>query len=229
MKPLTAKPLTALLGIAAFACSVSSAQAAEGPYVSFQAGGSFLSDADNVGAGLTIESSFDTGFGLAGAAGYSFKNGIRLEGEVSYRRISLDKLTITNDGGLGVALGVGSLDGLSLSADGNVSALGFMANAFYDFRLGNSVKPYVGGGVGLARLSINDVAVLGVTIVDDDDTVFAYQVSGGVGFEVTPATTIFLDYRYFATADPSFSDVLGGGFNSEYASHNVSVGLRYNF
>ena len=169
------KPLTALLGIAAFACSISFAQAAEGPYVSLQGGGSFLSDADNVGGGISIESSFETGYNVSGAAGYSFKNGIRLEGEISYRRNSLDKLTITADGGVGVALGVGSLNGISADADGNVSALSFMANAFYDFRLANSVKPYVGGGIGVARLSINDAAVLGITLVDDDDIVFAYQ------------------------------------------------------
>lgn len=217
-------------GAAALALVLSSAQAAEGPYVSLQGGASFLSDADNVGGGVSIESSFETGFGLAGAVGYGIRNsGIRVEGEVSYRRNGLDKLTITNDGGVGAALGVGSLNGLSLAADGNVSALSGMVNAFYDFRLANRVKPYVGGGVGVARLSINDAAVLGVTVVDDDDIVFAYQVGGGVGFEATPATTIFLDYRYFATADPSFSDVLGGAFESEYASHNVSVGLRYNF
>ena len=215
---------------AALALVLSSAQAAEGPYVSLQGGASFLSDADNVGGGISIESSFETGFGLAGAVGYGIRNsGIRVEGEVSYRRNGLDKLTVTNDGGVGAALGVGSLNGLSLAADGNVSALSGMVNAFYDFRLANRVKPYVGGGVGVARLSINDAAVLGITVVDDDDIVFAYQVGGGVGFEATPTTTIFLDYRYFATADPSFSDVLGGAFESEYASHNVSVGIRHNF
>lgn len=217
-------------GAAALALVLSSAQAAEGPYVSLQGGASFLSDADNVGGGISIESNFETGFGLAGAVGYGIRNsGIRVEGEVSYRRNGLDKLTVTNDGGVGAALGVGSLNGLSLAADGNVSALSGMVNAFYDFRLANRVKPYVGGGVGVARLSINDAAILGVTVADDDDIVFAYQVGGGVGFEATPKTTIFLDYRYFATADPSFSDVLGGAFESEYASHNVSVGLRYNF
>ncbi len=215
---------------AALALVLSSAQAAEGQYVSLQGGASFLYDATNVGGGISIESVFDTGFNVAVAVGYGIRNSaIRVEGEVSYRRNDLDKLTITNDGGAGVAAGVGSLNGLSLAADGDVSALSGMVNAFYDFQLANSVKPYVGGGIGVARLSINDAAVLGITVVDDDDIVFAYQVGGGVGFEATPTTTIFLDYRYFATADPSFSDVLGGAFDSEYASHNVSVGIRHNF
>lgn len=221
-------------GAAALALVLSSAQAAEGPYVSLQGGASFLSDADNVGAGLNLESSFEMGFVLAGAVGYDIRNsGIRVEGEVSYRRNGLDKLTLTDDGGVGAALGVGSLNGLTLETDGNVSALSVMANVFYDFRLARRVKSHVGGGVGVAHLSIDDAAILGVTVIDDDDIVFAYQVGGGVGFEVTPATTIFLDYRYFATLDPTFSFFplggLGVAFDSEYASHNVSVGIRYNF
>ena len=41
---------------------------------------------------------------------------------------------------------------------------------------------------------------------------------------------IDLGYRYFATSDPEFDDDLGlGGFESEYKSHNVSLGLRMNF
>lgn len=231
MRPVALKRIFGLL-CAALALVLSSAQAAEGPYVSLQGGASFLSDADNVGGGISIESSFETGFGLAAAVGYGIRNSaIRVEAEVSYRRNDFDKLTITNDGG------DGSFNDLSFVADGNISALGVMANVFYDFRLGHRVKPYVGGGIGVARLSIDNAAILGGTVVDDDDTVFAYQVGGGVGFEVTPATTIFLDYRYFATADPSFlffPDILGVGgigvaFDSEYASHNVSIGLRYNF
>ena len=229
MRPVTLKRSFGLLCVP-LALVLSPAQAAEGPYVSLQAGASFLSDADNAGGGVSIESSFDTGFNVGGAIGYGIRNsGIRIEGEVSYRVNDLDNLTVTNDGGVGAALGVGSLNGLSLAADGDVSALSGMVNVFYDFQLANSVKPYVGGGIGVARLSINDAAVLGITLVDDDDIVFAYQVGGGVGFEATPTTTIFLDYRYFATADPSFSDVLAGAFDSEYASHNVSVGIRYNF
>ena len=198
-------------------------------YASGQGGVNMLSDADNREAGVSIESSHDTGWLVGGAIGRRFPGGLRAEGEVAYRRNSLDTLTVTNDGGIGVALGVGSLNGLSLDAEGNVSALSFMLNLFYDFSTGVGIVPYLGGGVGLARVSANDVKVLGVTVVDDSDTVFAFQIGAGLSFPITPAADLFVDYRYFRTADPRLTDTTGASFDSEYQSHSISGGVRVKF
>ena len=153
-----------------------------------------------------------------------------MEGEVSYRKNDLDKFDVTN-----VTLaGIGSFDNLgSLDADGDVLALGFMANGWYDFDTGSPWKPFVGGGLGIARISLNDVTAtaFGVTVplADDKDWVFAYQVGAGIGYEVTPTTTVSLGYSFFATADPDFTDVTGIPFDAEYQSHNIEIGLRFGF
>lgn len=100
-----------------------------------------------------------------------------------------------------------------------------MANAYYDFKNSSIVTPYIGGGIGFANVNVGDGNVGGVQVwADDDDTVFAYQLAIGTGFDVTKELTIDLGYRYYATQDPSFELV-----DAEYSSHNVMVGLRYRF
>lgn len=188
---------------------------AQSPYLSVNVGGTWLDDADNVSKldGEKVKSEHDTGFNVGAAAGYDFGMG-RAELEIAYRQNDMDKFT---------------LEGISVNAGGDVSALSFMANGYFDIHNQSPVTPYIGAGIGLARVSVNDVTVLGEKIADDSDTVFAYQLAAGVGWEFMPNLTLDLGYRYFATADPEFNDVEGDKFESEYKSHNLSVGLRIAF
>jgi len=199
----------------------STAFAASGPYLSVQVGGTWLEDAnvdyDNPFF-IDDEVEFDTGFNVGLAAGYDFGMA-RLEGEVAYRQNDVDKINI---------------DGEDFNGDGDASALSFMLNGYLDIETGSPVTPYLGAGLGVANVSANDVQVevpgFGkFDFVDDDDTVFAYQFSAGVAFALNEAMAIDLGYRYFATSDPEFDDTGLGGFESEYKSHNVSLGLRMNF
>jgi opacity protein-like surface antigen len=210
---------------------MSNAAAADsGWYVGGQAGASFLEDAENSGSGSDITSTTKNGYSLAGGAGFRFGNGLRADAELGYRRHGFDSLQIRADGGLGAAFGVGSLNGSTLKATGHLSALSLLGNLWYDLDLGSVVKPYVGGGLGAARISATNIAVAGVTIVNGSDTVLAFQLGAGVGYEIIPAATLSLDYRYFRTADPTFKDlVLGTSFRSEYHAHDIRLGVRYQF
>src|SRR3546814_11335928 len=62
-----------------------------------------------------------------------------------------------------------------------------------------------------------------------DDTGFAWQLGGGLGFLVNDRMTVSLDYRYAGTSDPEYKTSDGGKLKSEYQSHNVGLGLRYAF
>lgn len=184
--------------------------AAVGPYVSGQVGATFLQDADfSASGGLTGETSFDTGFNLGVAGGYDF-GPARVEGEVAYRLNDVDEYQVN---GLGTFAG-----------DGDVSTLSLMANGFWDIETGSRVTPYLGAGIGVAQVSMDDPSVP----MDDDDTVFAYQLAAGVAFDLNPSLALDLGYRYFATSDPEFDDA-AGTFETEYMSHNLSLGLRYTF
>jgi OOP family OmpA-OmpF porin len=74
-----------------------------------------------------------------------------------------------------------------------------MANLFYDFNRGGRLEPYIGVGVGAARINLgaNDQRHRRPSYADGEDTVLAYQ--GLVGFAVGLGEQWDLDigYRYF--------------------------------
>ncbi|MEQ8193965.1 MAG: outer membrane beta-barrel protein [Rhodospirillales bacterium] len=203
----------------------SGAAKADNWYLNISAGGTFLQDADNAGtsSGLSVENTFDAGPVVIGAIGRKFKNGFRFEGELSYRQNDIDKFTSVNAGGTTISLGSG------LSGDGDVSSFGFMLNGAYDFMAGKKWSPFIMAGIGGAHLSINDASVAGVALADDSTTVFAYQVGTGINYNFNDKIALGISYRYFGTADPSFSDSTGAEFESEYSSHSVLAGLTFSF
>ena len=203
---------------------------ASGWYVVGAGGVSYLQSADNTfdDPPVDVKSSYKTGWVAVGGAGYAFSNGLRIEAEAGYRHVRLKKLDIREDGGLGAVLGVGSLNGVTTRAYGTESALSGMLNAWYELDTGTPVGVYVGGGIGIARISIDNVKTGGPVIVDDTDTVFAYQVGAGVSYAFTPKARATLEYRFFGTTQSRFTDI-SGDFNSEFHNHSVLLGARIGF
>ena len=80
--------------------------------------------------------------------------------------------------------------------------------------------PYIGGGLGFARVSVNDLSILGIPSTDDDDSVFAYQLGAGAAWEIDPNLAVTFDYRWFATQDLEMTNLAGVGFKAEVSSHN---------
>ncbi len=118
---------------------------------------------------------------------------------------------------------------------GDFQALTFKANAFYDIDLGFAWKPYVGGGIGLTKVSVDvSSGTTGNVLVDDSETVFSYQVGGGVGYEFPlpegRSVTLSLDYRYFDAGSPTFTGHDSNlDFDASISGNYVGVGLRYGF
>jgi opacity protein-like surface antigen len=223
------------LGILILAPGTAGAQTAEdqlkGLYFELRGGGVLLDDADNSGPGFTgdfvVESEFDPGLVVDGAVGYAHRSGLRGEVAFGYRTNDLDRLALVEDGGLGAFLGLGSLNGLSSSdVDGEAQMISVMANGFYDFDLGNGIRPFLGAGIGAGFYDL-EAELLGVELVDDRDTVFAYQGLAGVSYAMTRDVSVGVLYSYFATGDPSLSDAAGGSFDSEYSSHSLMLSIRF--
>ena len=122
----------------------------------------------------------------------------------------------------------------SQSVDGNFSMLAFMVNVDYDFDTGSRWVPYVGGGLGVATISLDTETAQGRSLADDSDTVFAYQVGAGLGYEFPleegRSITVSLDWRYFRTQDPTFTgDVTGNEFDVGISGHDIGISLIYGF
>lgn len=182
-----------------------SAEATVGTYVSGNLGLAMPTDSDSTFSGfpgLTVNTSYDTGWALGAALGYNFGN-TRLEGEVAYQKAAEDKIS---------ALGV------TLDSTADISALSFLVNGYYDFTNSSAFTPYLNAGLGFAKIKWTDDEY------SVDDTVFAYQVGAGVGYTLSKNVTLDAKYRYYATADTKFD-----AETRDFASHNLLFGVRVNF
>ena len=197
----------------------SSALAVEGMYVSGNVGAVALSDSDVSVDGYSgsLDLGYDTGYALTVAVGRKVEY-VRLEGELGYRATDMEGYNYTDSS-------------ITASLGGDVKALSFMVNTYFDINTGTSFTPFIGGGIGFANIDAEVTGTLeedGEVVLEgsegDDDTVFAYQVIAGVAFAMTDNTFLDLSYRYFATSDPEFGDIRG-----EYGGHNLMLGLRYSF
>lgn len=168
-----------------------------------------LQDTDLTESGVSRETTFDSGFGFGGGGGYDF-DFLRVEGEIVYRRNDVNKVSTAQ---------YGNVDG-----SGDLSALSFMLNGFYDFKNRTFITPYIGGGMGVALLDLSTVTAETIRISGGDDTVFAYQLEAGFNNAINESMSFDIGYRYFSTTDPSL-----GGTDAEYKSHNLVIRFRYVF
>jgi OmpA-OmpF porin, OOP family len=154
--------------------------------------------------------------------GYDFGR-IRLEGELAYRRANVKRTTISSGGS-----NFAGLTGQSTSS-GDVAALAWMGNAIVDLLPHSRWTPYVGAGLGGVRLELENYAALGTTFVHQSAMQLAYQGIAGVRYQVAPAVSLTLDYRYFTATKADIRDTKGATFKVPYASHNVMLGIAYHF
>jgi opacity protein-like surface antigen len=127
--------ITKTVALAALMASTAgAAYATEGWYGRADVGYSTDGSVDFGSAGdYDLENDWSQHLGL----GYAWANGFRTEGELSHRY---------NDFGE---------DGTPPLADGNVHAWAAMLNGYYDFNRGGNIQPYIGLGVGAARLNLS--------------------------------------------------------------------------
>jgi len=205
-----------LIALAPFAAQAQS-KASDGVYVSLGAGWNKVLDADLKTGGLSGKSTFEDGYAIIGAVGYGWGNGFRTEFEGGYRNNDQKSAT---------------LGGVRFANKGSYSALTGMANVIYDLNLGG-FTPYVGAGVGVARVGLNTASTRGQ--IDDYDMQFAYQGIAGVAFGLTENIKLDLGYRYINTLKPSFmagnstTGPTGNTIRSEYGAHTVLLSIRYEF
>ncbi len=176
-----------------------------GWYGSINAGIAASNNYSRSANGLTTgEFVFDRGFAVDGTIGYDF-NPFRVEGELSWRQFGLDNVGFSQGSG-----DYAVLNGLSFPIEGHMSSLGFMVNGWYDIDTGSQWTPFVGGGIGRARVKgeASSFTADGISYpfnLSGSEWVFAYQIGAGVAYQITEKASLQVGYRYFTTDKFSFS------------------------
>lgn len=218
--------------------STTAAQAASGPYVQIFGGPNFLPSYDvEIGDELgEIDPDYETGYNVGGAVGYRFSDFFRLEGEIGYQRHDIAR---------GDAVGAGQLVS---DLNGNAEILSGMINGYVEGDFGLPLRPFLGIGGGVARVSLNNFGLSLMTppvpflppetievadVVDDEDTVPAAQIILGLGYDFTEHVTAAVSYRFFAGFGAEFEtaaieDAIDAErFGGDFYSHSARAELRY--
>ena len=188
-------------------------------------------------------------FGSAGifdvGVGYAFTNWFRADVTAQWRGKS-------NFTGLDVATGTGPFAGF-VGTDiytATKSEFLFLANAYFDLGTWWSVTPFIGGGIGTARVSIADFSDTGDFINGGaqfhslnyagqaSKWNFAWAAHAGLAYRVTPSVTLELAYSYIdlgsGITGPSYSfDQVTNTTHAPFAfhditSHDLTLGVRWN-
>ena len=165
------------------------------------------SDIDNMpeNAGAA-EMSFDSGFLGTFAVGYDLASPFRVEGEYGWQKNDLDRLSYKNQ--------FGNFD------QGDFKVQSLMVNGYYDIDTGSAWIPFVGAGIGWAKVDLNTPALP----LGDNDDVFAYQIMAGVAYAISDQLFVDAQYRFFGTQDAT---IQGADFSTQ--SNDLMLGIRYNF
>ncbi|MDE1935437.1 outer membrane protein [Bradyrhizobium sp.] len=188
---------------------------------------------------------FDTGGIYQLGAGYQFNHWFRVDVTGQYRG----------------AANFHGLDLISYPAGGGVTGYGadvynasksewlFLANAYVDLGTWWCITPYIGAGIGTARVQVanftdsgvvNNGAGAGPSLVSaatGSQWNFAWAVHAGLAYQVTPNMAIDLSYSYVNLGngttgiDGAFDGSVGGHvfqFNN-ITSQDVMLGVRWNF
>jgi opacity protein-like surface antigen len=169
--------------------------------------------------------STDLGGGAAWstAVGYQYA---RTRTELEYRRFDLDADEVALTGGAVPS---------TVTDAGEVTAQAVMANVYFDLVNSSRLTPYIGAGVGGARVE-NELG--------ERDAAFAYQGRAGVEFELSPSLSAGVEFSYFRTvevvygpeefdtsipATPAFSPDFQRLDGDHFASSSVMASLRLVF
>ncbi len=161
----------------------------------------------------TSQYSYDLkdGFTVGAAYGRHIGNGFRAESELSY---VANDMSSTSDG----------FGDFHLTS-GHVRSLFLLGNIWKDFRLTDTVQPYIGVGLGTAYLDFKDVDY---NSVNDTGFAFAGQIGAGVRVALSEKLALDASYRLRAAMDASLEN-LGTDDNAEasHFSHTAQLGVTY--
>lgn len=206
------------LGLQAASAADMEPVAEPGWYVTLFGGASFLEDVhtnyDDPGP-YEIDAITDTGFIVGGAIGTHISEDLRVELEVAYSENDVDEI---------------EYDGTEYSGTGDFSILTFMGNLWYDLPLSTELKPYIGGGLGVAIVDASNIGYDCCEEYDSSEVAFAFQAGAGLRWMMSENIALDVGYRLRGIDGPTFDNADGTGSNHDadfMFSHNIIGGISF--
>ena len=203
----------------AILASASGTALADSTYIGIHGMWTDLKDFDFQVAPGSIDSQFDSGTGFGITLGRSFD---QLRGELEYTVRMNDIKSHALNGGSTLA-----------GSKGEAKSDAFMLNGYYDFTNSSAFVPYIGAGLGMAKVKFDNFGVDAIPdVLNDSKSQFAYQFMAGGEYRFDDKWGLFAEYRYFATEDVDVSTSTGTGTVSNsiaYNTNNVLIGARFMF
>ena len=166
----------------------------------------------------TVDTEFEDDWNYSAAYGWK-RDGYRYEVELVVGEDDVDSHTLN---------GGAPQDG----ATGGINLASVMLNGYYDFSTASAFTPYVGGGLGVAMIEAEGFGVAAIPdVLDDDDTVIAYQAMVGIGYDLSDRTNLFAEYRYFGTESADVTTSVSTGSvatDLDFSSNQFRFGVRIN-
>ncbi|MGL1861205.1 MAG: porin family protein [Pseudodesulfovibrio sp.] len=148
------------------------------------------------------------GYGASGFAGYQWTNGFRLEGELSFFKSDIDKVSST----------VGDTD-----LNGYLDMTALMVNALWQFESETDVFAFAGLGAGYGwakgKYEGGGDGVTGTSSIPLVQPIF------GLGYHLTEDVSMALDYKFVMGLKKLDYDEL----EHEYRAHRLGLGVKYDF
>ncbi len=172
------------------------------------------------------EEEFDNTWMVGLGVGYQFNRYLRADVTVDYEfEADFDSRTACV-GACGATLG-------STTDESNMTVWTFMLNGYVDLAHWNGFTPYVGAGIGVAYIDIDELVETSgfgnPPIPGGEQWNFAANAMAGVAFNITEYLLVDANYRYLWLGDVEGDRDVGGN-RLEYedlAAHEIRVGLRY--
>lgn len=147
---------------------------------------------------------------FAGALGLRMSDNIRLEGELSYRKLNIEGVNIS---------GLGGAD-----TDGDFKSWTGLLNVYYDFNTHSKFIPYLSGGIGLSRVAGSVAGIGAAPSFAEEEYGFTWQAGAGLKYRASDKTSYTLGYRYMDTPGLEM-----GGVDVDHGGHEFRIGVQYNF
>ena len=190
----------------------------DGIYLRLFGGASLLRNDNATLSGVGSGSvDYNTGFAWGGAFGYDITRNISTELELVYRSANVRRF---GNGNIGTG--------------GDYASLAVMGNALYQFDgwdlgRGQRLRPFAGAGLGFVQEIDFDITGGAGAGGYSRNNRFAWQVRGGLNWELSRNWILSSELRYFGVGTPTLNGPAGRTLEAGYNTFDVLFGLTYRF